>query len=318
MVRNVKNSQPRHRAGARREKLPALATGVATAIDIIAAGVLIAGPISWGVCIALLGAAAVILALPRARRRELEDDDRHGEGDRHDPVVIRTLVEALPPAEAVMVGGAEERRAILAGLARRADANAVAVMRWALKADPNELGLESALALEDLSIRFERRLDRHRQALAVAPSHAEAMAAGQWIAHGLKVGIIDVVRMRTFAAEARRHFSVARALKPEALADVALAQAQMELAVLRPDRALDLLDEALARASTTRHDELRRLRDEAALRSHDLPWEGPSLLATYRHELPPRRYAGRRGDPRLVRLKAARSDLLRTAQSGTR
>ena len=272
--------------------------------------------LAFSLALPIVGAVAVILALARVgRRNEDEDEARDRDGDAQP---IRTVGEALPTVEALVVAGSEERRAILWGLGRRADANAVAVLRWARKADSNELGLESALALEDLSIRFERRLDRHRQALAVAPSHAKAMAAGLWIAHGLKVGIIDVARMRTFAAEARRHFAMARALRPEALADVALAQAQMELAVLRPDRALDLLDQALARASTTRHDELRRLRDEAALRSHDLPWEGPSLLATYRHELPARRYAARRGNPRLVRPRTTRDDKLRSAQSGTR
>ena len=49
MVSKV-NSQPQQRAGARRQELPALATGVAAAIDLVAAALLIAGPVSWGVC----------------------------------------------------------------------------------------------------------------------------------------------------------------------------------------------------------------------------------------------------------------------------
>jgi hypothetical protein len=354
MITGVK-SQPHHRAAARRCELPAFAAGVATAIDIVAAGLLIAGPISWGICgmaltlhliaagslvlrrrlrgsrralllafgvaLPIVGAAAVILALAQARPEDGPTTAGIVEEDQDREEVTWELDESLPTAEALVVAGTEERRAILSALGRRADADAVAVLRWALTAASTELGRESALALEDLSSSFERRLDGHRRALELAPTHAEAMAAGQWIAHGLNVGIIDVVQMPTFASEARRYFVMARALRPEAAADVALAQAQMELAVLRPDTALELLDEALAHPARegepARHDELRRLRDEAALRSHDLPWEGPSLLATYRHELPARRHAARHGASRTARLTAA-PDQRRTAQRGMR
>ena len=146
------------------------------------------------------------------------------------------------------------------------------------------------------------------------------MAAGAWITHGVEVGILDVGRMQTFASEARKHFTTALALSPEAAADVALARANLELAVLRPDKALDVLDEVLATGTTPRHDELRRLRDEAALRSHDLPWEGTSLLATYRRQLPPRWREGRqvrRGG--LARRGASRATgaRVRIGQRGT-
>jgi hypothetical protein len=317
------------------QPLPALAIGVATAIDLAAAGLLLAGPLCWavgGLALALhifatgslllgrrlrgsrrtmllafslalpvVGAAAVILALaasgPETRRSELEiglahDDEEDDRAQAPTPAQIRAFGEALPAADALLVAGVEERRAMLWALGRRADADAVALLRWALTAAPNDLGLEAALALEDLSIGFEKRLDAHRKALAAAPDHDEAMAAGAWLTRGFEIGLVDVARMRKFAAEARQFYALARARRPEAAADVALAEARMEMAVLRPDKALDLLDAALAGAATPRHDELRRLRAEAALQSHDLPWEGPSLLATYRNELALRRATG--------------------------
>jgi hypothetical protein len=60
----------------------------------------------------------------------------------------------------------------------------------------------------------------------------------------------------------------------------------MELAVLRPDSALEVIDRALATASPAMRLELHALRQEAVLASHSLPWEGPSALATYRRPLP--------------------------------
>ncbi len=255
--------------------------------------------LAFSLALPVVGAAAVVLALSRGEgpeRSELEVGIRDEEDDHEgapDPQVIRQVGEALPAAEALLVAGIEERRAMLWGLGRRADADAIALLRWALTAASPELGLEAALALEDLSISFEKRLEGHRKLLAVTPSHAEAMAAGEWITHGVEVGILDVGRMRAFASEARKHFTTALALAPAAAADVGLARAKLELAVLRPDKALDVLDEVLATGTTARHDELRRLRDEAALRSHNLPWEGASLLATYRRQVPPRWRQGR-------------------------
>ena len=90
-----------------------------------------------------------------------------------------------------------------------------------------------------------------------------------------------------FADEAHRHCALASELAPGATAEVALARARFELAIQRPDIALDVLDRAFPATTHPLHSDLSRLRDEAALRANDIPWEGPSALLTYRRPLPP-------------------------------
>jgi hypothetical protein len=221
-------------ARARRQPLPGFAIGVATGIDLAAAALLVAGPVSWAVCgmalvLHLIATGSLMLCRRlRGRRRSL----------------------LLASSLALPVVGAAGVVLVLSRTER------------------------------ERSIAFERRLAGHRRALEVSPSHTRAMAAGAWIRHGIEVGLVDARRREAFAAEARRHFGLALTLAPPAAPEVALARARLELAVRRPDRALDLLDDALAAGTAPRHDELLRLRDEAARRSHDLPWEGRSLLAT--------------------------------------
>jgi hypothetical protein len=307
-------------------ELPALAVGVATAIDIGAVALLIAGPLTmltWGMALTLhlgataslllarglpasrrslliafgltlpiVGPAAAVLSLARGGRSELELPMPEDADDEPlpDPMLIREVGELLPAPEALLVAGVEERRAMLFALGRRADAEAIALLRWALTASSAELGLEAALALEDMSIAFEKRLDAHRKKLAPdkEPTHLDALEAANCITNGFEVGILDAPRIEIFATEARRHYDLARQLDPSAAAEAAVGQARLELAILRPDLALELLDRALPGATAALRDELHRLRAEAVMRSHDLPWEGASILATYRRPLPSR------------------------------
>ena len=68
------------------------------------------------------------------------------------------LAAALPCCEALLAGQVEERRAIIATLTRRADADAVALLRWALGAPDPELAVEAALALEEMRRRSSPQL----------------------------------------------------------------------------------------------------------------------------------------------------------------
>ena len=80
------------------------------------------------------------------------------------------LAAALPSCEALSAGTVEERRAIIATLVRRADADAVALLRWALGASDPDLAVDAALALEELTASFDARLAACRDALAAARS----------------------------------------------------------------------------------------------------------------------------------------------------
>jgi hypothetical protein len=205
-----------------------------------------------------------------------------------EPRIIDAVADALAPFEALLVAGAEERRAMIWALGVRADREAIALLRWTLRAAPTEMGLEAALALEDIGNLFEKKLAALRARIEAAPTRATALEAAQQIAHAFDVGLLDPAQYHALVDEARRYFALAEAQDPAAAPEVAMGWSRLELAVLRPDLALEVLDRALPAAAPALGAEMRALREEAALRSHDVPWEGSSLLRTYRHALPVR------------------------------
>jgi len=207
--------------------------------------------------------------------------------DPPDPDEVRRMAEALPWCEALLDGSLEERRAVLSVLTRRADADALALLRWALGAPDADLAVEAALALEDISARFETRLGAARRAAREHPSYETALAAAEVVAHAIDAGIADPSLIPSLAHEGRALYEEAARLDPARHAAVALARARLELLVLRPDTALACIDGALETAAGDESLALLALREEAVLASHVLPWEGPSALASYRPAMPP-------------------------------
>jgi hypothetical protein len=197
------------------------------------------------------------------------------------------MAEALPCCEALLTGTTEERRAILATLTRRADADAVALLRWALAAPDTELAIEAALALEDVHASFEARLESARGEVRDRPSFEGAMAAAEVVARAIDAGIAEPSLVPALAHDARGFFELAAQVEPRRRDAVALERARLELAVLRPDTALACIDEAMGEAAPEVLGELAALRAEAVLATHVLPWEGPSALASYRPGPPP-------------------------------
>jgi hypothetical protein len=199
---------------------------------------------------------------------------------------LRRLGEALPCCEALLAGQAEERRAIIATLTRRADADAVALLRWALGAPDPELAVEAALALEEMAASFEADLASCRKRVAEGGSGAaeEALAAAELITDAIDGGIADPALVGTLAHEAREYFEQAATTTSSArVLAIASGRVRLELAVLRPDTALACIDDALGRVAPEDRPALTAMREEAVLASHALPWEGPSALATYVH-----------------------------------
>jgi hypothetical protein len=213
------------------------------------------------------------------------------------------LAVALPSCEALMAGTAEERRAIIATLVRRGDADSVALLRWALGASDPDLAVDAALALEEMTASFDARLAACREALAAAqtneapgatseaaamtvapvpalPATEAALAAAELITHAIDVGIADPALVPTLASEAREDYEIAAGDPAQADA-VAIGRTQLELGALRPDTALACIDAALPNAGPDARPTLLVLREEALLASHALPWEGPSALASY-------------------------------------
>jgi len=196
------------------------------------------------------------------------------------------MAEGLSCCEALLAAGVEERRAILSALSRQPDRNGVALLRWALGAPDGDLAVDTALALEDVNASFEARLEACRRALAGAPTFDSALAVAETIAAAIEIALVDPPMIPTLAREARDAYAQAGALDPARFEVAAASRARMELAVLRPDLALDVIDGALATASAAMRRELGELRHEALLAAHNLPWEGPSALGTYHHAVP--------------------------------
>lgn len=69
---------------------------------------------------------------------------------------LRWLGRALCPCDALERGNDEQRRAALVALTRRADREAIALLRRASAAADPELALAAAIALDEIGKRFER------------------------------------------------------------------------------------------------------------------------------------------------------------------
>jgi hypothetical protein len=246
--------------------------------------------LALGLTLPLVGAPVAALALDTVGQSALDvpmpDDDV--EEPLLDAANVRQVAQAPTACEALLGAEAEQRRAMLSALSRRGDRSAVALLRWALTCDDAELAVEAALALEEMSTLFEDRLAAVRAELGARPSYEAALDAGRTIAAAMEAGIVDGPLLGQLAGEGRRSFALAVELRPQAEPEVAPAWARLELAAMRPDAALRVVDQALQQAGTDGEAcaRLYPLREEALLASHDVPWEGPSAMATYRRELP--------------------------------
>lgn len=87
---------------------------------------------------------------------------------RRQPALARSALQrlggALSPCDALNWGDEEQRRAALSALSRRADPEAIALLRWAAAGRDPDLALSAALALDEIGERAERRVDPFRDA----------------------------------------------------------------------------------------------------------------------------------------------------------
>lgn len=206
---------------------------------------------------------------------------------------VHLITDGLPLSEALLTSASpDERREVLAVLVRRAgttagDPRAVALLRWALTASDPELAVEAALALEELSMTFEARLQACREELLENACFATALATGDAIAAAIQSGLADMTLVPSLAAEARRAYEQAAALDPSQSEVVSIHWARMELHAMRPDEALRIVERALAGREGTASEELWSLREEAALavRHPDVTWDVPTIPLQFQ-ELP--------------------------------
>jgi hypothetical protein len=258
--------------------------------------------------IPVLGAGLAALALGTEGHGELmEADPTAGQGAAEAPRAeeLRRLGEALPTCEALLAGNVDERRAIVATLALRADAGAVALLRWALGAANPDLAVEAALAIEEMTASFEARLDGYRKAKGSQAGDGTALAAAELATDAIEAGLAETALIPALAEEARGNYAAALVGEPRRAATIAIGRARLELAVLHPDAALEAIDEvvamddgapataaalaagAAAEVEPAELEMLLALRDEAVLATHTLPWESASALASYHPASPP-------------------------------
>ncbi len=159
---------------------------------------------------------------------------------------VSRLTDGLPACEALVSANQEQRRASLALLSRRADAESIAILRWAAGGPDPDLAVEAALALEDLGTRFDTRAAAAREALESHPGFDEALAAADILADGIHSGLADPSLLGPLVTEARRCYAQAEFLAPARLPDIAANWARLELSALSPTRALAVLDRARA------------------------------------------------------------------------
>ncbi len=185
-----------------------------------------------------------------------------------DVACFRKIAEALSPCEVLSVPGSEQGWSTLAALTRRGDGESVRLLRWLVLANPN-MAVDAALALEELSVRFDAGLESRRRELAETPSAESALEEGAFIARAMQSGLIEPVMLKARAAEARRCFALARELAPAEGQQITLEWARMELAAMHPEAALLVVQEHLARFATGRAClALVELGAEARLASH--------------------------------------------------
>jgi hypothetical protein len=211
----------------------------------------LAGALVFALPVAGAALAAVALATrPRSGLTAAIPVD-HVEPPMLDAACFHKIAEALSPCEVLSEPGNDEGWATLAALTRRGDGESVRLLRWLVLANPN-MAVDAALALEELSVRFDSGLESRRMALAATPSAESAFEEAAFIGRAMQSGLVDPVMLNSRAAEARRCFALARQLDPGDGDDITLEWGRMELAAMRPEAALSVAEEWLARPAAGR------------------------------------------------------------------
>lgn len=236
----------------------ALAIARGGAIAVVAAVVVQLGtvmPIAWnlprrrglaaalGIAVPVIGPIAATLAATVSGHggRELLRDPHAETRPIDGQQIVHALAGALPACEAVLSADRETRRSSLARLARRATASDLAILRWARAQSSGEIAVEIALALEDAVARFESRASRARAAALDASGYETRAHAFRVLVEGIASGIVDEQATLQLATEARRHHEAAIAADAERARELLADRARLELAVDRPEAALELL-----------------------------------------------------------------------------
>ena len=237
--------------------LLAIRPGVSSSRRLLAGAVALVVPIGGPILASLVrrarGGGMVLHVEPSESRRSSQS-----------AADVRRAGELPPSLERLMSTSSEERLAALVRLSGRADATSVALLRWAVEHGPREVVLDSALTLEELDLRREKRLEAARVAFETTPTFDRAFAAAEAAASGVLTGLCDDASLPALAGQARDYFEKALALDPSRAVEVEERLARLELAAARPSAALEILNRLVAGQESAAAYRLQPLRDEAA------------------------------------------------------
>jgi hypothetical protein len=143
------------------------------------------------------------------------------------------LAEQPPIIDRLLAGDPGERLNALVALSSAGDANAVAVLRWAVEHGPPEVVLDAALTLEELELRCEARLAAATAALTAAPSPCASLALD--VAHAAEAMVLNQLADAALAPRlveaARDAYARALAWAPEHGAEIKRGLARLEACV---------------------------------------------------------------------------------------
>ncbi len=172
--------------------------------------------------------------------------DAHAETGRIDAQHVARMLTEVPACDALSSSDRQVRWACLAKLAGRANASDLALLRWARTRTPGDIAVEIALALEDIVVRFESRACAARERAARTADYETRAHAFLVLVDGIDRGIVDEPAIARLANEARQHHEAAIAADPDRALELLADRARLELAVDRPEVALEMLTSALA------------------------------------------------------------------------
>jgi len=187
-----------------------------------------------------------------APRRSMSADD------------VRRTGSRAPLIDRLMSLDTAERNSALVELVEAADAEAIALLRWAVEHGTREAVLEAALTLEELDLRRERRLEAAARALDDEASFDHALAAGDAASAGVINGLADIASVPVLIEQARSYYTLALELDASRVFEVIESLARLELAARQPVEALELVDWLMVSVPPEVAHRLQRLRDEVA------------------------------------------------------
>lgn len=171
--------------------------------------------------------------------------------------IAKRLVESLPPCEAIVSADTDARRATIARLTERANADDIAILRWARNLDNSEVAVEAAMALEEITQRFEDQVRNAEDPRDIVIAISQAISAG----------VVDPALVGKLVKDARTNYEMV--VRPDV--DLVLARARMELAARQPRIALRVLKTLIASSTDPRLLELHTEAAYAARRFDLLP-----------------------------------------------